>query len=322
MKKNLWGFFTECLAKNTGTGKCSSPRRGRFCGKHWVQYRRGIIDKNGRPLRKKRPMHPPVKYHGCVAANSGSGKCGKYTNGRFCGTHWAQYRRGIIDINGNKLRELFVLKNNKECLAKNAGTGSCSKFIGGRFCKRHQNQYEKGIIDINGKKIRDFLPHKGPAVRFKECLAKNAGTGKCTKNRDGRFCSLHKSQYAAGIIDWDGKKLRDKIRSEPPHKVHFTKCLGGIGSCSRYINGRFCAKHRGQYYRGEIDENGKVLRPRVCGIPECGEQLGGPNQWGLCRFHYDEIIRKEKYEDYPSLTPTLKSTMPVVDIKWNRRKHV
>jgi len=45
----------SCVAKDSGTGKCSLIKDGRFCRRHRKQYTLGIIDKNGNKLRE--PLH-------------------------------------------------------------------------------------------------------------------------------------------------------------------------------------------------------------------------------------------------------------------------
>jgi hypothetical protein len=125
-----------------------------------------------------------------------------------------------------------------KCLAEKAGTGECSKRIGGaRFCKKHSNQYFKGIIDENGKKLRDFNK-PGMVSKYYSCLAKNAGTGKCNERKNGRFCKKHSSQYYEGIIDENGKKIREKKQPENPIKCAVPEC-NEMG----YWRLGYCRKH-------------------------------------------------------------------------------
>jgi hypothetical protein len=199
--KNRKRYF-ECMAKNAGTGKCSEKLVGRFCTKHKNQYDKKIIDKNGEKLRDLRKW--AVRFPECIAKNSGTGVCNGGKNGRFCSLHYDHYRDGIIDKNGNKLRDLNYGFEFPECIAKNAGTGKCTKHNCGRFCKRHYYQYSVGIIDHEGRKLKEPSHEKGL-----ECLAVNAGTGICSGLRAGRFCQRHYHQYKTGVIDTDGKKLKE-----------------------------------------------------------------------------------------------------------------
>ena len=43
-----------------------------------------------------------------------------------------------------------------------------------------------------------------------ECVAKNAGTGECSRSMNGRFCIKHRDQWHRGIIDGNGKSLRGR----------------------------------------------------------------------------------------------------------------
>jgi len=195
--------FKECLAKNAGTGECSGKMHGKFCGRHRYHLRRGKIDKNG----KKILNFIPIIYKECIAKNAGFGKCQGEKSGSFCKKHWTYHSRGKIDKNGKKILNINKLKY-KECLAKNAGTGECTTRKGGKFCTMHNGQYYKHkIIDENGKKLRDLIIK----TKNKECIAKNAGTDKCSGKMHGKFCTMHNGQYYKyKIIDENGKRLRLK----------------------------------------------------------------------------------------------------------------
>ena len=97
-----------------------------------------------------------------MAKNSSTGECRGERHGRLCPYHYNQYRSGVMDCNGNKLRDLTYGLKYAECIAKDAGTGVCHGKKTGRFCKKHYHQFEHGIIDTYGNKIRDFI--KGGSV--------------------------------------------------------------------------------------------------------------------------------------------------------------
>jgi group I intron endonuclease len=157
-KGHLHKKFFGCMAKNSGTGKCSNKLQGRFCTKHRNQYQQGIIDKNGNKLRD---LHfHEIKFPDCLAKNSGTGKCIGRKYGRFCRLHNDHYRKGIIDKNGNKLRDLNYGLKYKDCIAKNSGTGDCWGYKVGRFCRKHYSQFEHGIINTTGEKLRDLKKGK------------------------------------------------------------------------------------------------------------------------------------------------------------------
>jgi len=252
--------FHDCIAKDSGTGKCSKRKSGRFCNKHLSQYNLGIIDRDGKKLRDKKVAR--IKFHDCIAKDSGTGKCSKRKGGsRFCTKHHGQYHLGIIDRDGNQLRLLRPNTGSSKydrCIAYGKGT-RCSKIRNGRFCNKHRGQYYKKIIDHDGNQLRD---KKVARIKFDDCIAKDSGTGKCSERKGGRFCNKHLSQYNIGIIDRDGKKLRDKKVGS----IKFDDCIAknsGTGKCSNRRGGsRFCTKHWGQYSLGIIDHDGKKLRDK------------------------------------------------------------
>jgi hypothetical protein len=147
--------------------------------------------------------HPKSVFTSCLA--KAVSKCGGIRDGRFCRTHWSAFYNGLIDKEGNKLREKYE-RTFSSCIAKNAGTGLCTVYKYGRFCSRHQNQFQSGIIDKNGNKLRDLFHGR------EYCAAKDAGTGPCHKIRHGRFCRFHYNQYVLGIIDKEGNKIRDLFK--------------------------------------------------------------------------------------------------------------
>jgi hypothetical protein len=146
---------TECIAKNAGTGSCSTWIPGsKFCTKHHGQHMIGIIDGNGVKLREKHPE----SYKHCQAVNSFD-TCTNRNNGRFCSRHDYQFRVGLIDAVGNKLREKYCTKIYHSCVGAKSGTTCSPPWEKGRFCRRHYAHYRYGIIDYNGNKLRDLKKH-------------------------------------------------------------------------------------------------------------------------------------------------------------------
>jgi group I intron endonuclease len=190
--------FKGCIV---GDGMCSSRNSGRFCSTHWSQYYLGIIDINGVKIRDSK--RGKKRYTYCIARDAGTGACSGILRGRFCVKHYNQYRTGIIDREGNKVRDFRSGPRYKKCLAEHLG--GCKGRKRGRFCQRHADQYYAGVIDKDGNKIRNLTY----GLKFSECLAKDSGTGPCAGKKAGRFCKRHHSQYVLGIIDRDGKKLRE-----------------------------------------------------------------------------------------------------------------
>jgi len=202
---------TGCLAKDSGTGECSTWKYGRFCTRHSGLFRGGVIDKDGNKLRDPEPR---TYVSECIAKNSGTGECSSKRQGRFCTHHGSQYKSGIIDFRGKKLRGPLNHPKRTECIAKNSGTGKCSPtrktgYLHGQgMCSRHFKQLRNGRIDINGKELRTVLRLQ-PDRKYSGCLAKDKGSGECSKYRDGRWCGKHLWQYRNGVIDKEGNKIRE-----------------------------------------------------------------------------------------------------------------
>lgn len=159
---------------------------------------------------KKKISNKTKKYSGCTAKRLDN--CSKYKGGRFCIRHGSQYKRGIIDINGNVLRDRRYKRgySHKLCLLENYN--DCSKNKDGRFCTRHYAQYRRGLIDINGNRLRNKKSKKGQYTT--EHLCKLRETGTCSGEYESRgFCSKHRSQYRLGIIDINGNKLRNFFKT-------------------------------------------------------------------------------------------------------------
>jgi hypothetical protein len=325
--------YHECAAKNSFT-KCTpgTKRYGKFCAKHKNQYDVGIIDENGNKLRDF-IVPSQKKFKECLAKNAGTGDCTKLT-GRFCCKHQKQYAKGIIDLEGHKLRDLdFSWKGKRKyqgCVAEGKGY-ECGTYTKGRFCGFHQGQNNNGIIDKEGNLLR--APSRN-VLKFKECLAKNAGTGPCSMDKKGRFCSTHYTQFYSGIIDRNGNKIRDfRIIDRNGNKISplgrriqggYVECSAknaGTGECTDYVVGRrFCNRHHSQFHVLHIiDGNGNKIRdPQTmekCGVPGCAEHAG--HMSGLCHDHYIDIVTRGNFTNYPSLNPTLSATMPIKDVVWS-----
>lgn len=202
-----------------------------------------------------------IKYKKCLGKNAGTGKCSvfKGTNA-FCYKHYGQFRLGIIDKNGNKLRDFKSsppLLGNKKCLAKGKKDGVCSINMVGRFCKKHYMRYYRGFIDINGDRLREGR------VKNLQCILAHSGECSSYYKKGNRFCWRHRHQYEKGLIDINGNVISKKAKIKP------NKCiLKDSGECSKYEKGRFCNKHSSRYRYGQIDINGKLLRELKSGPPK------------------------------------------------------
>lgn len=129
-----------------------------FCSKHYQSLRFNRIDQDGNPTdpsvwksyynpdREKLGKAGPCKVQGCSNQRVDS-------ETRFCAKHQLQYNRGIIDLEGNQLRDLQrVAKYQDGDVCKVPGCGR--KPRSNWFCNRHAIQYEAGIIDSEGNQQR------------------------------------------------------------------------------------------------------------------------------------------------------------------------
>lgn len=265
-------------------------------------------------------------FNGCIAKGAGTGACSSYKCGRFCNTHRSQYRTGRIDINGKeKRKKVFYRKkiSYHSCIAKGAGTGDCSASYrpGSRFCARHKYQKKVGLIDDNGKKLRDKIISS--QKKFTHCIAKKSA-GPCGPYKGGRFCYRHRYHWEKGIIDDAGNKT-DKDLSYERTSECVAKGKDPSNPCSGKKYGKWCLKHQSQFYDKLIDENGHSIRPFLngpahkreqCAIPGC-RGVKGFN--GFCRKHYIDIIKNEKFEEYPSIIPVSKFQMKEKKKLWHQQ---
>lgn len=223
----------NCILKHLD--ECSSDKRphGIFCGKHWSQYRRDIIDKRGNKIREFKHKGPQKHFFNCLVCNAVTGKRGK-----FCAKHWGQYYSGRIDINGKELRSK---KPNKikiftHCIAKN--DGPCSNYEhGGKFCPKHWYHHKIGVLDDSGNKTGKKLIYE----RYSECIAKNKNPNNtCSKRYHGRFCGKHRNQYTDGLIDINGNLIRNAYTGAN----NFFRVNCSIPGCKGLAGHRgFCRNH-------------------------------------------------------------------------------
>jgi len=96
---------------------------------------------------------------------------GNFTKG-FCRKHYHHYRKGIIDIDGNKIRNLIDNKDKKtvKCKVKYCKKNSYKDC----FCRMHYEEFCNGLRDIHGKRITNSYKSKKkverPLARFNHML--------------------------------------------------------------------------------------------------------------------------------------------------------
>jgi len=90
-----------------------------------------------------------AKHFGCKFA----GCCGKHQGHGFCDYHRTQFRRGIIDKDGNVLRERLKIPSNGRCKIE----GCRREHNSHGFCATHDYQFGMGITDKDGKQLKPLF---------------------------------------------------------------------------------------------------------------------------------------------------------------------
>jgi len=143
----------------------------------------------------------PGKLHNFIARIRKSDLCvvckkEPYCKG-FCHYHYQQYRKGIRDISGKKLRPLKYERKKSTCIVCGQESRGCSG-DSGKFCKIHFSRFRNEIIDSNGKTLREPRIIDGKRT-CKVCGSKHYGLG---------FCLTHYNRFKIGQLDTDGNELR------------------------------------------------------------------------------------------------------------------
>jgi len=102
------------------------------------------------------------------------------------------------------------------------------------------------------------------------------------------FCSKHRYQFRAGIIDENGTQLREfrRVPGGKPCKIE--------GCVNKSESRGFCEKHRAHYRRGIIDENGNRIRELKAIYGQVGCKVDGCKSEhtakGFCDKHYRQVL--------------------------------
>lgn len=197
-----------------------------FCGKHYMQVKRGVRDpETGALLRELRSTNVGVlcKVPGCKAQAFAKG---------LCNPHYQRYRYNRIDDEGNETdpAEWTSYYNpNREnpgrspnpCSLEGCKNERADKATG--FCSYHLRRMGLGIIDATGNLIREEYRRRryGPDDI---CLVDN-----CERRARSRgFCVYHVQRFYAGLIDAEGKCLREPTYGRPRKKNPRWKSNGYI----------------------------------------------------------------------------------------------
>jgi hypothetical protein len=198
--------------------------------------------RTGRP---KRTNWPECKVEGCSKSIEGSAK-------GMCAAHYMAARRGRIDsATGEELRPKKRVRSygpGALCLVP-----ECGRRPKGRgLCTLHYQQWKQGV-SWPGVEIPDRGHEKEAASYSQEaCLVEG-----CDQRPMNRWmCSKHAQQREAGIIDEDGRQLREPMpRGRRP--LDFRKEAAG------YILVRAPKGHPYARHDGSILEHRLVMERRI-----------------------------------------------------------
>lgn len=167
------------LARQGGgrKGSCSIPdcptstvARG-FCSKHYQRWTHGRMDLKGNPLpeaewrsyyrsgrKKQTKTYSCCKIEGCE-------KQVAVKHLGFCPNHYAQHQRGIIDAEGNRLRETKIgtYPAGALCKFEDCGEKPKAKY----FCRTHYRWRQAGILDEDGNQLRELKSGRDRKEKWK-----------------------------------------------------------------------------------------------------------------------------------------------------------
>lgn len=165
----------------------------------------------------------------------------------FCNMHYRQFQLGIIDEDGNKLRESRG-NHAGPCIARDCD----QKPIARGLCTKHYQQWKSGALSSDGDQLR--LVHKKELQLGKECKV----AGCSTAARSGGFCKVHYSRFRSGMYDENGNQLREQ-RRVGSWNGNVCKVFG-CQTEARSVG--FCPRHYKQYRSGAIDADGKRIKEK------------------------------------------------------------
>lgn len=212
----------------------------------------------------------------------------------MCGTHYAQYRRGRIDLEGVSLRPSLRSSREVPCRV----SGCLSKVIAHGWCSKHYQQVEAGLRLENGEVVSGFIErNSGPrSLSSEERAAHNLRSGTCRLcsspmfHGSTGFCSMHYARYRRGQIDGEGKEIAPLKRV---HSYNGVTCK--VEGCSRRPKAYgLCDMHRQQELSGIINSEGQVLREK-----KHGGRFAAKDRWtstgGYIRVRAPDHPRADKY---------------------------
>lgn len=249
--------FKECRRPHHGAGLCNKHRK-------WLY--KGYIDKDHNILNPEKTKEKPTRCKVC--------KSSKLKGHGFCYSHYCSYKRGVLDINGERLKPIVRYSKDFTCIVPNCHTGG--KMARG-MCKKHYNMARLGRIDWQGIEVRE--PKRVASYKGKRCRICN------NRARSRGFCHKHYSSFSNGMIDLTGKWL-----VPPPVKNKGYKCKDP--ECDREAKCKgYCPKH---YVREKTGFVGWKNKGYTCSEEGCQKPAAART---LCHNHYRLLRIQEKAQE-------------------------
>jgi hypothetical protein len=249
--------FEECTRPHHGAGLCNLHRK-------WLY--KGYIDKDHNILNPEKTKEKPKRCKVC--------KSSKLKGLGFCYSHYCSYKRGVLDLSGERLKPMVRYSKDFVCIVPNCHTKG--KMARG-MCKRHYNMARLGRIDWQGIEIRE--PKRVSSYKGKRCRVCN------NRARSRGFCHRHYSSYKNGMIDMTGKWLVPKPIRNKGFKCKDSECEREA-TCKGY-----CAKH---YMRQRTGFVGWKNKGYTCSEEGCGKPATART---LCHNHYRLLRIEEKAQE-------------------------
>jgi len=238
----------------------------------------------------------------------------------FCPTHWGQWRRGWLTLDGRPTdlwRPYIPVDPERRCRVQ--GCAVNRPLYRGMFCGQHANWFKAGVIDRDGRPLKEL-----PRAMVRRCQVEGCEVGPsqrcgglCRQHHDQEaaqgysvprrgclvcgthktrlikeLCSRHYGQYRHGIIDRDGQELRELIQ-RPPYPPD-AQCRAR-GCKVKPVGRGFCDRHYNQWQHKKIDDSGRPLVAmlhynvgQVCRVPRCRAPAHCKS---MCTRHYNQTLR-------------------------------
>lgn len=149
-----WPDCKESVCTTTSKGGAHG-----FCRRHYMQLRRGQIDREGNEVRKPKRVTSYGEAARCVVAGCGNRPKAK----GLCNAHNMQYRLGNLEVDLPTSGHVQAAPSGSYTKKALCCVPDCRKRPVNRWmCSTHAQQRAAGIIDAAGARLRDPLPSGRP----------------------------------------------------------------------------------------------------------------------------------------------------------------